>query len=103
MLERMAEKMSAAVVRWVGDLPELARGGGAGKREPVVGDGEGGEKEAAEADLFEDGSEEGSEGGDEPDVGGGAEEVVHGDVTWGQGWRERRWPGRSNGGRGRWG
>ena len=79
MLERTAEKMSAAVVRLVVDVPALAGGGGAGEREPVVGDGEGGEEEAAEEDLFEERGEEGAEGGDQPDVGGGAEEVVHGD------------------------
>ncbi len=58
----------------------LAGGGGAGEREPVVGDGEGRKEEAAEEDLFKERREQGAEGGDEPDVGCGAEEVVHGDV-----------------------
>jgi len=62
-----------------GDLPALMSCGVFREGEPVVGDGEGGQEEAAETDLFEHGGEEGAEGGDEPDVGGGAEEVVHGD------------------------
>jgi len=61
------------------DLPALVRRRGAGKREPVVGDGEGGKEEAAEADLLEERGQESAEGGDEPDVRGGAEEVVHRD------------------------
>lgn len=61
-------------------VPELAGRWGAGKREPVVGDGYGGEQEAAEEDLFEERCEEDTEEGDQPDIGRGAEEVVHGDV-----------------------
>ena len=37
-----------------------------GRLEPVVGDGEGGQQEAAEADLFEDGRDEDAEESDEP-------------------------------------
>jgi len=70
--------------RWAGEfvvhVPLFAGRRGAGEREPVVGDGEGGEEEAAEDDLFKERSEQRAEGGDEPDVGGGAEEVVDGDV-----------------------
>src|SRR6267142_2678472 len=65
-------------------MPLFAGRGGARERDPVVGDGEGGEEEATEEDLFKEGCEQGPEGGDEPDVGRGAEELVHGDV-FGQG------------------
>ena len=51
-----------------GDLPALVCSWSTGEREPVVGDGEGGKEEAAEADLFGHGGEEGAEGGDQPDV-----------------------------------
>ncbi len=50
-----------------------------GEREPIVGDGEAGEEEAAEEDLFKERGKQDAEGGDEPDVGWGVEEVVHGD------------------------
>jgi hypothetical protein len=65
-------------------MPLFAGGRGAGKREPVVGDGEGGEEEAAEEDLFKERCEQGPKGGDKPDIGRGTEELVHGDVL-GQG------------------
>jgi len=64
----------------VGGVPEVAGRRGAGEREPVVGDGEGREEKATEEHLFEEGCNEGTEEGDDPDVGAGAEEVVHGDV-----------------------
>ncbi len=79
MLVRTAEKTSDGAGELVGGVPLFAGGGGAGEREPVVGDGEGGEEEAAEEDLFKERGEQDAEGGDEPDVGRGAEEVVHGD------------------------
>ena len=65
---------------FVGRVPEFAGGGSAGERKPVVGDGEGWKQEAAEEDLFEEGRQEDAEDGDEPDVGWGAEEVVHWDL-----------------------
>src|SRR5258708_21579060 len=46
--------------------PLLVGRRGAGEREPVVGDGEGGEGEAAEEDLFKEGREAGHESGDRP-------------------------------------
>jgi len=69
---------------FVGGVPGFARGRCAGEREPVVSDGEGGQEEAAEEDLFKERRDEDSEGGDEPDVGPGTEEVVQGDA-FGQG------------------
>jgi hypothetical protein len=57
---------------------------GARQRDPVVGDGEGGEEEAAEENLFKERCEQGAKGSDKPDIGRGAEELVHGDV-FGQG------------------
>src|ERR1700733_3641274 len=64
---------------FVGGAPGLVGCRVAGKRTPGVGDGEGGEQEAAEEDFFKEGCEEDSEGSDEPDVGSGAEKVVHRD------------------------
>jgi len=64
----------------VGALPGLAGGVGAGEAEPIVGDGEGGEEEAAEEDLFEEGSKEDAEDGDEPDSGAAVEEGVDGEL-----------------------
>ena len=63
----------------VGGVPLLAGGGDARKREPVVGDGEARQQKAAEEDLFEERRQQDAEGGDDPDVGRGAEELVHGD------------------------
>ena len=80
MLVKTAEKTKAGVEILLLECQSSRAAGGAGKREPVVGDGEGGQEEAAEEDLFEERSEEDAEEGDEPDVGWGAEEVVHGDV-----------------------
>ena len=80
MLVRTAEKTRRGRVSLLLECQCFAGGRGAGEREPVVGDGEGGEEEAAEEDLFKERGEQGAEGGDEPDVGRGAEEVVHGDV-----------------------
>ncbi len=62
-----------------GGLPSEVGFWGAGQSEPVVCDSEGGEEEAAEAGLLEDGGDDGAEEGDEPRGGGVGEELVDGD------------------------
>lgn len=68
MLVRTAEKMRAGRVILLVEF-QRSRAAGVREREPVVGDGEGGEEKAAEEDLFEERGEEGAEDGDDPDVG----------------------------------
>lgn len=58
--------------RWeregVGGVPLLAGGWDARQREPVVGDREARQEEAAEEDLFEERAEQNAEGGDDPGI-----------------------------------
>lgn len=76
-------------------LPAFEASGCAVEGEPVVGCGEGRQKEAAKGDLFDEWSKEDGESAREPSLPWGSEQVIDQDLVWM--WEERFNPSRQDG------